>query len=378
MKIFYWSPFFTKIATISAVLNSAKSLVKYQKDNLYSVSIINAIGEWNEYKKNAEKNLFFIDLFEKNFTKFILKGGFIKSRLSYIFIFIISLPKLLTIINKKKPDYLIIHLITSLPIFLSPFFNNKTKIILRLSGLPKLNLFRKIFWKLYSKKIYKVTCPTQSTLETIKKYKIFDIEKVTLLRDPIINVKDIKFNINHKLDKKIQNEKYILGIGRLTQQKNFKLLLKFFYELHKKYPEYKLYILGEGEDRHELNSIINKYGLTAEAHLLGYQDNIFKYLRHAECFILSSLWEDPGFVLIEAGAMNTNIISSNCPNGPKEIICNEDFLFSNNSSNDLLKKFEIFKKKTTDELFIQKINIKKRSRFYTSFQHFKNLNNILN
>ena len=55
MKIFYWSPFFTKIATISAVLNSAKSLVKYQKDNLYSVSIINAIGEWNEYKKNAEK-----------------------------------------------------------------------------------------------------------------------------------------------------------------------------------------------------------------------------------------------------------------------------------------------------------------------------------
>ena len=101
MKIFYWSPFFTKIATISAVLNSAKSLVKYQKDNLYSVSIINAIGEWNEYKKNAEKNLFFIDLFEKNFTKFILKGGFIRSRLSYIFIFIISLPKLLTIINKK-------------------------------------------------------------------------------------------------------------------------------------------------------------------------------------------------------------------------------------------------------------------------------------
>ena len=129
MKIFYWSPFFTKIATISAVLNSAKSLVKYQKDNLYSVSIINAIGEWNEYKKNAEKNLFFIDLFEKNFTKFILKGGFIRSRLSYIFIFIISLPKLLTIINKKKPDYLIIHLITSLPIFLSPFFNKKTKII---------------------------------------------------------------------------------------------------------------------------------------------------------------------------------------------------------------------------------------------------------
>ena len=35
--------------------------------------------------------------------------------------------------------------------------------------------------------------------------------------------------------------------------------------------------------------------------------------------------EDPGFVLAEAGASNTNIISSDCPNGPKEIIQHEDF-----------------------------------------------------
>ena len=56
MKVFYWSPFFRKIATISAVINSAKSLVKYHKNNKYSVSIIDAIGEWNEYKENVNKN----------------------------------------------------------------------------------------------------------------------------------------------------------------------------------------------------------------------------------------------------------------------------------------------------------------------------------
>ena len=345
---------------------------------MYSVSILNAIGEWNEYKNSCKKNLFFKDLFEKDFTKLILKGGFIKSRISYIFIFVVSLPKLLWIINKEKPDYLIIHLITSLPIFLSPFFNKKTKIILRLSGLPKLNYFRKMFWKLYSRKIYKITCPTQSTLKTIKESNIFDDNKIILLRDPIISVKNIKSTIHQKLDQKTQNQKYILGIGRLTAQKNFKLLLEFFAELNKKYPEYKLYILGEGEDRILLNSIINKHRLGSKAYLLGYQENIFKYLRHAECFILSSLWEDPGFVLIEAGAMNTNIISSNCPNGPKEIINNEDFLFSNNSSNDLLRKFEIFKKKSASELLDQKISIKKKTKYYTSFQHFKNLDKILN
>ena len=57
MKVFYWSPFlaYSKIATIAAVTNSAKSLLKYNKQNKYSVSIINAIGEWNVYKENIDK-----------------------------------------------------------------------------------------------------------------------------------------------------------------------------------------------------------------------------------------------------------------------------------------------------------------------------------
>ena len=59
MKVFYWSPFFTKIATITAVINSAKSLLKYNKKNKYSVSIINAIGEWNDYKKTVNENIDF-------------------------------------------------------------------------------------------------------------------------------------------------------------------------------------------------------------------------------------------------------------------------------------------------------------------------------
>ena len=57
---------------------------------------------------------------------------------------------------------------------------------------------------------------------------------------------------------------------------------------------------------------------------------------------------------------------------------NEEFLFTNGSHEDLLKTFEIFRKKTSAELLDQKIDIKKRTKFYTSFQHFKNLENILN
>ena len=62
---------------------------------------------------------------------------------------------------------------TSLPIFLSLFLSKNTKIILRISGLPKINFIRHLFWKIFAKRIYKVTCPTKSTYDYILKKKIF-------------------------------------------------------------------------------------------------------------------------------------------------------------------------------------------------------------
>ena len=50
MKIYYWSPFFTNIATIKAVIRSAESLVKFSKKEKYNVSLVDAIGEWMNIK----------------------------------------------------------------------------------------------------------------------------------------------------------------------------------------------------------------------------------------------------------------------------------------------------------------------------------------
>ena len=93
------------------------------------------------------------------------------------------------IIKKEKPNYLIAHLIISLPLFLFSFNNFKTKLIIRISGTPKLN--QENFLKILSKKVYKVTCPTLSSLNQLKQLKIFPENKLTLLYDPIISVKEI-------------------------------------------------------------------------------------------------------------------------------------------------------------------------------------------
>ena len=378
MKIYYWSPFFTNIATIKAVIRSAESLVKFSKEQKYDVSLIDAIGEWDKYKNIINKKVDIIKLNKIKLINHIPKNSFIKSRLSYIIIFFWNFFKLKTLINNNKPDFLLIHLMTSLPIFLSLFLNKNTKIILRISGLPKINFVRYLFWKIFSKKIFKVTCPTRSTYDYILKKKIFKREKMEILNDPIINLKEYSLKKNEKLDfKELKNKKYIIGIGRLTKQKNFELMINFFKKISDTFPHLNLVIIGEGEDETRLKKLSIKLGIEKRIYFLGYQKNVFNYLARSECFILTSLWEDPGFVLVEAALAGIPIISSECPNGPKEIIQNNGFLFKNNDLDDLLIKFKDFLSMNEKDILKNKVILKKRIKKFTLLEHFKKLNQII-
>ena len=75
--------------------------------------------------------------------------------------------------------------------------------------------------------------------------------------------------------------------------------------------------MEKGENKDYLKKKININGLENKIFIMKYEDNIFKYMIRSKLFILTSLWEDPGFVLVESGMCNLNIISSNCPSGPR-------------------------------------------------------------
>ena len=380
MKIFYWSPFISKVATVSSVIKSAESITRYSKKNNVNVAIIDAVGEWTNYKKLIDPKIEIINLNKKNIFRYLPKGNFFKSRLSYVLIFVLNFFKLLNLIKNKRPDYLIAHLLTSLPIFLTLFFNNKTKIVLRISGLPKLNFFRFIFWKLFSKNIYSVTCPTTTTYKYLKKMNIFNKNSIVILRDPVIKINEfLKKKYERVEDIKIEKKNLIIGIGRFTRQKNFLLLIKAFKKILIKYPNYHLILLGEGEQEEMLKEKVKKFEIQNKVFFLGYQKNVFKYLLNSDCFILTSLWEDPGFVILEAALSNTLIISSNCPNGPDEILSSgrNGFLFKNNDISDLLNKFDKFKNSTEDELKKKRFSVKKQLKMFTQFAHFKSLEKII-
>ncbi len=342
--------------------------------------MINTFGEWEKFK-NDNKEINFINLFlarNLNFKKNIV--GFFKSRMFYLFVGLFSIKSLFDLIKKNKPDYLIIHLLTFIPLFLLMFFNFKTKFILRISGFPKLNLFRRTLWKLISKKIDKVFCPTEETMKLLISKKIFPENKFFLLEDPVIEISKIIKLRNKKISKLLENKKFILAIGRLSFQKNFQLLLNFFKRESKKDSDLFLVIAGEGEQRKKIENFIIKNELENKIILLGYESNIHNLLKKCYCFILTSLWEDPGFALLEAAANDASIISSDCSSGPKEILSNGKggLLFTSESIDSLEKNFEKFKKLNKKEIYLQKISSKKMAIKYTKFRHFKKLNIFLN
>ena len=87
MKIFYWSPFLSNIATIDSVINSINSLGRYGNNSKYKTFIIDSTGEWQE-KLDKILGIDIIKLYKKSYFKLLPKGNFLKSRLSQLIIFI--------------------------------------------------------------------------------------------------------------------------------------------------------------------------------------------------------------------------------------------------------------------------------------------------
>jgi len=376
--IYYWSPFIDKVATIKAVYNSVYSINKFSP-KIFNAKIIDTFGEWNndDYFNQNEKS--FLTLTKYRFLNSFSSVGYFKSRLKYILIFFLCFLPLRNFIKKVNPNFLIVHLVTSLPLFLNLIFKFETKIILRISGKPKLNYIRLVFWKIALKKIYKITFPTLETLKYFKSLNITDNNKFELLYDPIINVREIKKKKNELIEEEtIINSEFYLAIGRLTKQKNFPFLIECFKDIIVKNKNIKLIIIGDGEDKLKLEKLIFKYNLSSNIYLIGYKENIFKYLKKSKAFVLSSLWEDPGFVLVEAIFSNTLVLSSNCPSGPKEILANErGFLFKNNDKQDFIDKFYLMRNLTDTEKFKKKINAKNYSKNFSMLNHHKKIMKIL-
>jgi len=111
----------------------------------------------------------------------------------------------------------------------------------------------------------------------------------------------------------------ILGVGRLTRQKNFDLLLRSFASLQEK-RDARLIILGDGNQRESLARRVDELDIGDHADLHGFVGDPYPYMKKASLFVLSSDFEGFGIVIVEALACGCPVVSTDCPSGPREIL----------------------------------------------------------
>lgn len=169
-------------------------------------------------------------------------------------------------------------------------------------------------------------------------------QKINVVYNPIVD-DELKTKLRQPLEHRwLQDGQLpvILGVGRLTKQKNFITLIQAFAIVRDRIPA-RLMILGEGEDRADLESAIEQLGLESDVLLLGFVDNPYQYMFQAAVLVMSSVWEGFGNVLVEAMAAGTPVVSTNCPSGPAEILADGEYgkMVSVGDVEEMAKNIEI-------------------------------------
>ncbi len=190
--------------------------------------------------------------------------------------------------------------------------------------------------------------------------------------------KNVKTIYNPYLKKKSNRNKkkrsnILLSVGRLTKQKDFRTLIFAFYKIRDEIINYKLIIIGDGELKNSLIKLTKDLQIEKRVIFLGWRNKLDKYYKKSKLFVLSSLYEGLGNVLIDAINYEVPIVTTNCKSGPSEIINNKKggYLSTVSDSDELSKKILfalkyynlskkkiLFAKKNIDRFLISKNSLK--------------------
>lgn len=229
-----------------------------------------------------------------------------------------------------KPDYVISHhddaSISIFPtLLLFKLFRSKIKFISYIHAgkntYDKSNFFLNIskFFIKYMYRFYdKVITVSEGNKKALKDY--FNLKNLQVVYNPV-DINKIKMLSEQKEDLiKEEGDIIILTIGRLTEQKGYWYLIRVFAQIVKNNKNVKLYLIGDGEQREELENFVLKLNLEKNVFFLGNKSNVFPYIKQSDIFVLTSLWESFGQVIVEALALNKIVISTDCNFGPREIL----------------------------------------------------------
>lgn len=247
------------------------------------------------------------------------------SRTAYL-----GIPALIRYIRKESPDaFLAVTELTGLVAVLSKILSGShhhvaVSLMTTVSQHKRTPLKKKIEHLLLTwlyPKADRIIAVSHGVAADFADYIGIHPDRIKVIYNPVITsqlLSEATMNVDHPFFEP-GRPPVILGVGRLSEAKNFPSLIEAFALVRKHIPA-RLLIVGEGEQRATLERLIDSLGLAAEVSLPGFVSSPFPYMRRASVFVLSSLWEGLPAVLIEALACGAPVVSTDCQSGPSEIL----------------------------------------------------------
>jgi glycosyltransferase involved in cell wall biosynthesis len=112
-------------------------------------------------------------------------------------------------------------------------------------------------------------------------------------------------------------QNYIIHVGSFKDAKRHDVLVKAYSRTDQSMP---LLLLGRGKHKSEIEQLVTELKLENKVVFLGFRENPFPYIKHAQLKVLTSDWEGFALVIAEALVLGTPVISTNCPSGPSELL----------------------------------------------------------
>jgi len=240
------------------------------------------------------------------------------SRIYYFFLGIYRFKK---IIKKEKPDYVIS---IDTPANIINIILSCKKTIIRVDNF--ISLSPRAVYKFLAKFLYnkasRIICVSKLLAKDLSDNFGIKKEKITVIHNPS-NIREIQRLMLEPIENKYKDifqKPTVINIGRLMEQKGQSHLIRAFREVKNRVNDAQLVILGVGQLEQDLKQLTKDLKLENSVHFLGWQNNPFKFLIKSKVFVLSSLYEGFGNVLVEAMACGLPVVSVDCKAGPREIL----------------------------------------------------------
>ena len=245
-------------------------------------------------------------------------------------IVIFGIYQIYKIIEQTKPDLIVTFTLeTSFPTYFIKLLgkgdtaawiisedSNTAEAIENSVNIPFLaTLGLKIFSKMYHKADYITSVSNSLKQSLIKGFNLPD-QKINVIYNPV-DIENILSSINIAVTKPIK-ERYLIAIGRLEKVKQYNLLLEAF-ALVRKEKSLKLVILGEGSELGNLQTIAEHLEIAEHVVFVGFTENPWAYITHAEALLLTSRQEGFSIVIVESMVAGCPVIATRA-GGPEEII----------------------------------------------------------